>query len=62
MHDYQLQMVILNLESSDGTVTTDLTHVVFTRDAAGNAYIYVDNNQEATVNTGGNLSVWNATR
>ena len=51
----------INLESGDGTVTTDLTHVVFTRDAAGDEHMYVDNTPESTVSPLGSLSNWTST-
>jgi len=41
------------------TVKTDLTHTIYTRDAAGNASIYVDGVPQVVGNIGGNLSNWN---
>ncbi len=46
----------------DGGVvqTTAPQHVVATRDAAGNAFLYVDGAQVATATIGGDFSNWNA--
>lgn len=41
-----------------GSVTTRLTHVVYTRDAAGNARIFIDGKQEAKRGVPGQLSNW----
>ena len=43
-----------------GSVTTDLTHVVYTRDASGNASFYVDAALSSSNTVGGNLSNWNS--
>ena len=46
---------------SGGAVTVGTPqHVVYTRDAAGNATLYVNNSVVATATIGGNLSGWDA--
>ena len=48
--------------TNSGTATTNLTHVVYTRDAAGNVQMYL-NGSPVTVNQpviGGNLSNWDS--
>jgi len=42
-----------------GTATTRLTHVVFTRDAADNARMYVNGKQQASKKVAGKLANWN---
>jgi len=44
--------------SPAGSLTGDLQHVVYTRDAAGNARIYVDGNETVTESIGGTLDNW----
>ncbi|NOX77094.1 MAG: LamG domain-containing protein, partial [Gammaproteobacteria bacterium] len=41
-----------------GLVTTALTHVVYTRDAAGVAMIYINGTEQAGTTISGNLSNW----
>nr|MDJ0837364.1 PKD domain-containing protein [Acidobacteriota bacterium] len=48
----------LNSITQGGAVHTELTHVLFTRDAAGNAALWVDGTQVATQTVGGDLSNW----
>jgi len=47
--------------SSDGSLTTDLTHIVYTRDSIGNAKIYINGEVNTSVNVGGDFSVWDNT-
>jgi hypothetical protein len=49
------------LSSAVGTATLNLTHVVYTRDAAGNVRIYVNGVQSATTTLTGNFSTWTNT-
>ena len=49
-----------SLDTPDGSLTTALTHVVYTRNAAGNAIFYLNNFQQASGTIGGNFSNWNA--
>ena len=42
------------------TVKTELTHVVYTRDSAGNAAIYINSIPQVVGNVGGTISNWNA--
>ena len=51
---------IPSLSSPLGSVTTNLTHVVYTRDAAGTARIYLDGVQVSTATVGGDMSNWDA--
>jgi hypothetical protein len=46
------------LASANGTATTNLTHVVFTRDAAGAVRTYVNGTLSTSGTIGGNLSSW----
>lgn len=46
------------LPSGAGTLTTALTHVVYTRDASGNATFYVDNIPVSVGSIDGSLSNW----
>ena len=48
-----------NINTPDGSLTTSLTHVVYTRDSAGNANLYINDAVSATGTIGGNLSNWN---
>jgi hypothetical protein len=43
-----------------GDITPDLTHVVYTRDSAGNAVVYVNNAQSIVDVVGGSVSNWNS--
>jgi hypothetical protein len=49
-----------SLSSPDGSLTTDLTHVVYTRDASGVARIYIDDVEQANGTVGGDFSNWDA--
>jgi RHS repeat-associated protein len=44
-----------------GSLSTDLTHVVYTRDAAGQARVYLDNVEVVSATIGGDLSNWDET-
>ena len=46
--------------TASGTVTTNLTHVVFTRDALGDAKIYLNGEIAADSGVVGNLSNWDS--
>jgi hypothetical protein len=46
------------LSSAAGTATLNLTHVVYTRDAAGSVRIYVNGVQSASTTLAGNFSSW----
>jgi hypothetical protein len=46
---------------AQGTASTALTHVVYTRDAAGNATIYVDGTAVAATTINGDFSNWDTT-
>ncbi|MCA9884779.1 MAG: hypothetical protein KC708_17495, partial [Anaerolineae bacterium] len=48
-----------NLTTSAGQAATSLRHVVMTRSSSGVTTIYVNGNQVAAANIGGNLSNWN---
>ena len=48
----------ISLSSPVGSLTTDLTHVVYTRDASGNARMYLNGIEVATATIGGSLSNW----
>lgn len=50
---------IPSLNSSGKTVAPKLTHVVYTRDSAGNAKIYVNGKQNGSKKIAGKLSAWN---
>ncbi len=47
-----------SLTSSNGTATTDLTHVLYTRDASGQNQLFIDGNLTAKGSTSGNFSNW----
>ncbi len=47
-----------SLSSPGGLVETRLTHVVYTRDASGRAKLYVDGEQKAANDVGGDFSNW----
>ena len=47
-----------SLRSTVNSASTNLTHVVFTRDASGQRVIYIDGNQSVASNLGGNFSNW----
>ena len=42
-----------------GSLTMELTHVVYTRNFSGEAKIYIDGTQVSSKTVGGNLSNWN---
>jgi hypothetical protein len=48
-----------SLSSTDGTLTTDLTHVVYTFDSTGQASLYLNGKEVATQQVGGTLTTWN---
>lgn len=50
-----------SLNTPHGTLSTQLTHVVYTRDASGTARLYIDGQQRAGTLVGGNLSNWDTT-
>ena len=47
------------VSSTGGLLETELTHVVYTREADGDASLYVNNQLVSSENIGGNLSNWN---
>jgi hypothetical protein len=47
-----------SLSTPPGSLTTDLTHVVYTREASGMAKIYVDGVEQASRTVGGIFSNW----
>lgn len=47
-----------SLETTEGTVTTQLTHVVFTHSASGERKLYVNGAERAAGTIGGDLSNW----
>ena len=47
-----------SLSTPDGSLTTELTHVVYTRDASGQARIYIDGVERASRTVGGDFSNW----
>jgi uncharacterized repeat protein (TIGR01451 family) len=49
-----------SLTTPNGSLTTELTHVVYTRDASGEAKIYVDGAERASGTVGGDFSNWSA--
>ena len=49
------------LTTMDGSLSTDLTHVVYTRDASGIAKIFLNGVPWASKTVGGDLSNWNDT-
>jgi Concanavalin A-like lectin/glucanases superfamily/Bacterial Ig domain len=48
----------VNLTSATGSLSTTLTHIVFTRDASGAARVYRDGVLLSSFTTTGNLSTW----
>lgn len=48
-----------DLSTTDGSLSAQRTHVVFTRDAQGASRIYLDGALAATATGGGDLSSWN---
>ncbi|MGJ3245290.1 MAG: LamG domain-containing protein [Elainellaceae cyanobacterium] len=46
------------LFTADGTVTTELTHLVYTRDRSGNAILYINGQPQVTGRIDGNFSNW----
>ena len=51
---------IPSLTTLPGTVTTDLTHVVYTRDAFGIAKMFIDGTEATSTITGGSVSNWDS--
>lgn len=49
-----------SLSTAAGTLTTGLSHVVYTRTAAGVATIYVNGTEQASGTAGGDVSNWDA--
>jgi hypothetical protein len=49
-----------SLTTPTGTVSSDLSHVVYTRDSSGTAHIYVDGQQVASGNVDGSLRNWDS--
>ena len=49
---------IPSLSSPPGSLTTDLTHVVYTHDRSGRTRIYINGEQVAEAEIGGSLSNW----
>lgn len=49
-----------SLSTSDGTLMTEVAHVVYTRDARGRGRIYIDGVEWAKTTVGGDFSNWNA--
>ena len=47
-----------SLSSPDGSLEPDLTHVVYTRDAAGNVRLYLDGEEQARATVAGDLTNW----
>ncbi len=50
----------ITLSSPDDSLTTDLQHVVFTRDSSGIARVYIDSQEVGSVYIGGDFSNWDA--
>ena len=48
-------------QTPQGSLTAGLHHVVYTRDAAGQATVYIDGVVEGQASVGGSLSNWDAT-
>ncbi len=46
------------VSSTGGLLSTELTHVIYTREADGDASLYINNQLVASENIGGNLSNW----
>jgi hypothetical protein len=49
-----------DVRTGSGTATTDLTHVVYTRDQAGAVRIYINGAEAVSATVGGDLSGWSA--
>ena len=49
-----------SLSTGSGSLTTQLTHIVYTRDASGVARIYIDGVQRALGSLDGDLSNWDS--
>ena len=49
-----------SISSPPGSLAVRLTHVVYTRDASGNAKLYVDGEEKASGRVAGDLSNWDA--
>jgi len=47
------------VSSTGGLLSTELTHVIYTREADGDASLYIDNQLVASETIGGDLSNWN---
>ncbi|GEM_PF-1510328 len=47
------------VSSQGGLLNTELTHVIYTREQDGDAFLYIDNQLVASETIGGNLSNWN---
>ena len=46
------------LTTSTGTAVTGLSHLVYTRDASGQAHFYINGIQESSASVGGDFSTW----
>ena len=49
------------VDSNGGLLETELTHVVYTRESDGDAFLYIDNKLVASKNISGDLSNWDET-
>ncbi|MCP4717283.1 MAG: hypothetical protein GY868_19345, partial [Deltaproteobacteria bacterium] len=49
------------VDTAAGSLTTDLTHVIYTRDASGNARIYINGAQQVSGSVTGDFSTWDDT-
>ncbi|MEO1378625.1 MAG: LamG-like jellyroll fold domain-containing protein, partial [Cyanobacteria bacterium J06635_10] len=47
------------VSSEGGLLNTELTHVVYTREADGDAFLYIDNQLVASETIDGDFSNWN---
>ncbi|MCP5061647.1 MAG: LamG domain-containing protein, partial [Ignavibacteriae bacterium] len=50
-----------SLNSGDGSLTTDLTHVIYTRDSDGVSKIYINGIENSSSNISGDFSTWGNT-
>ena len=48
-----------SLETDEGTATTELTHLVYTRTSAGTARVFLDGVEVSSAGVGGTFSNWN---
>ena len=48
-----------NLTTPTGSLTTGLTHLVFTRASSGSVKVYIDGVLQRSVTVKGNFSTWN---